>query len=52
LGDRPIEGIKRADVAARLQEIIKAHGRTSAERSRTTLSAMLSKKVYAPTIPL
>jgi integrase len=40
LHDRPIEAIKRADVAARLQELTKAHGRTSAARARDTLSAL------------
>jgi integrase len=42
LADRPIDGVKRADVAARLQEIVKAHGRTSAARARGNLSAMFS----------
>lgn len=45
LHNRPIEGatkIGRADVAARLQEIIKQHGRTSASRARDYLSAMYS----------
>jgi integrase len=40
---RPIEGagkIGRADVAARLQELIKQHGRTSAARARDYLSAL------------
>ena len=32
--------ITRADVAARLQELVKAHGRTSAARARDYLSAM------------
>jgi integrase len=40
--DRPIDSIKRADVAARLQDIIKQHGRTSAARSRGNLSAAFS----------
>jgi integrase len=40
--DRPIDSIKRADIAARLQEIIKQHGRTSAARSRGNLSALFS----------
>jgi integrase len=40
LRDLPIDAIKRADVAARLQEIIKAHGRTSAARARGNLSAL------------
>jgi integrase len=42
LHDRPIEGaakISRADVAARLQVLIKQHGRTSAARARDYLSA-------------
>jgi integrase len=45
LHDRPIAGaakIKRADVAARLQELTKQHGRTSAARARDYLSAMYS----------
>ncbi len=42
LRDRPIEAIKRADVAARLQELTKIHGRTSAARSRDNLSALYS----------
>jgi integrase len=39
---RAIESIRRADVAARLQEISKAHGRISAGRSRANLSALFS----------
>jgi integrase len=39
LRDRPIEVIKRAEVAARLQEIISVHGRTAAARARERLSA-------------
>ena len=45
LHNRPIEGatkIGRADVAARLQELVKQHGRTSAARARDYLSAMFS----------
>jgi len=45
LHPRPIEGaakIGRADVAARLQELIKQHGRTSAARARDYLSALYS----------
>jgi integrase len=45
LHNRPIEGaakIGRADVAARLQELIKQHGRTSAARARDYLSALYS----------
>jgi integrase len=38
--DRPIDSIKRADVAARLQELIKSNGRTSAARARGNLSAL------------
>jgi integrase len=37
---RPLDAIKRADVAARLQELVKAHGRTSAARARDNLSAL------------
>jgi integrase len=40
LHDRPIEDITRADIAARLQEITKEHGRTAASRARGNLSAM------------
>jgi integrase len=40
LGERPIDAIKRADVAATLQDIIRAHGRTSAARARGNLSAL------------
>jgi integrase len=42
LHDRPLESIKRADVAARLQEIIQHHGRTTAARARANLSALFS----------
>jgi len=45
LHERPIEGaakIGRADVAARLQELIRQHGRTSAARARNYLSALYS----------
>jgi integrase len=42
LRDRPIDSIKRADVAALLQEIIKAHGCTSAARARGNLSALFT----------
>jgi integrase len=42
LHDRPLESIKRADVAARLQEIIQQHGRTTAARARANLSALFS----------
>jgi integrase len=40
LHDCPLGTIKRADVAARLQELVKAHGRTSAARARDNLSAL------------
>jgi integrase len=39
---RPIDSLKRADVAAQLQEIIKKHGRTSAARARGNLSALFT----------
>jgi integrase len=42
LRDRPIEAIRRADVAARLQEIVKAHGPVAAARARANLSALFS----------
>ena len=42
LGDQPIDALKRASVAARLQEITKAHGRTSAARARGNLSALFT----------
>jgi integrase len=45
LHSRPIESaakIGRADIAARLQELTKQHGRTSAARARDYLSAMYS----------
>ena len=45
LRNRPIDGddkIERADIAARLQELTKAHGRTSAARARDYLSAFYS----------
>jgi integrase len=40
LRDRQIDGITRADVAVRLQDIVKEHGRISAARARANLSAM------------
>jgi integrase len=40
LRNRPIEGIRRADVAARLGEIAKAHGRVTAARARGNLSTL------------
>jgi hypothetical protein len=38
--DQPLDAIKRADVAARLQEIVKGSGRTTAARARSNLSAL------------
>jgi integrase len=40
--NRPLDTIKRADVAARLQELIKSNGRTSAARARGNLSALFT----------
>jgi integrase len=40
LHKRPIEAIKRADIAARLGEITKDNGRVAAARARASLSAM------------
>jgi integrase len=40
LAARPLAGITRADVAARLQEIVKEHGRVSASRARSNLAAL------------
>jgi integrase len=42
LGHRPIGQIARADVAARLQEIIQANGRSSAHAARAKLSALFA----------
>jgi integrase len=42
LRDRPLEGIRRADVAARLGELIKQHGRIAAARARGNLSALFT----------
>jgi integrase len=42
LRDRPIEAIRRAEVAAGLQDITKAHGSVSAARARANLSALFS----------
>ncbi len=39
---RPLASIRRADLAARLQELTKVHGRTAAARARDYLSAMYS----------
>ena len=40
LRDRPLDSIKRADVAARLHDLTKAHGRIAAARARSQLSAL------------
>ena len=40
LGSKALDAIKRADVAARLQELIKERGRTAAARARSNLSAL------------
>jgi integrase len=40
LRDRPLESIKRADVAARLQEITAEHGRAASTKARATLAAL------------
>src|SRR5262249_48291645 len=37
---RPLAEIKRPEIAARLQEIVKQFGRTAAARSRSTLSSL------------
>jgi integrase len=42
LRDRPIDSIRRADIAARLQELVTAHGRMAAARARSHLSALFS----------
>jgi integrase len=42
LAGRPLDAIKRADVAAGLQELTEAHGRTSAARARGNLSALFT----------
>jgi integrase len=39
--DRPLETIRRLDVASRLQEVAKRHGRVSASRARANLSSLL-----------
>jgi integrase len=40
LRDRPLSEIRRADVALRLQELTKTHGRVGTARARTNLSAL------------
>jgi integrase len=39
---RPLVAINRAEIAARLQEIVKEYGRTAAARARSTLSSLFS----------
>jgi integrase len=40
LANRPLAEIKRVEIAARLQQIVKQFGRTAAARARSTLSTM------------
>jgi integrase len=42
IANRPIDELKREEIAARLKEIIKEHGRTAARRARDNLSALYS----------
>ena len=42
LRDRPLDAIRRADIAACLQELIKARGPIAASRARVNLSALFS----------
>ena len=42
LHSRPLVDIKRTEIAARLQEIVKQHGRASATQSRAKLAALFS----------
>ena len=42
LANRPIGDLKRAEIAARLHEIVSEHGRTAAARARANLSALLN----------
>jgi integrase len=42
LRSKPVHEIRRTDIAARLQDLVKAHGRTSAARARDYLRAMFS----------
>jgi integrase len=42
IAGRPINELKREDVAARLKEIVRDHGRTAARRAQGNLSAMYS----------
>lgn len=42
LAKRPIDGIRRADIAARLQILIKENGRVAAARARSNLSSLFA----------
>jgi integrase len=42
LTGRPLAEIKRAEIAARLQEIVKQYGRTTASRARSALSTLFN----------
>jgi integrase len=42
LTGRPLADIKRADIAAQLQVIVKEYGRTAASRGRSTLSSLFA----------
>src|SRR5262245_13346908 len=42
LHDLPLDAVRRADVAERLQVIVQNHGRTSAARARGNLSALFA----------
>jgi integrase len=42
LRNLPLEAVKRADIAARLQELIKNNGRVAAARARTNLRALFT----------
>jgi Arm DNA-binding domain len=42
LRDRPLDSIKRADIALRLGELVEMHGRSAAARARSHLSACFS----------
>jgi hypothetical protein len=52
---RPIESIKRADIAARLGEITRNHGRVASARARVSLSAIAATSLAAsrkrPAVP-
>ena len=55
LGDLPLESIRRAQIAARLHELVKDHGRIAAARARSNLSALYTwamKEGYVDTNPV